>query len=180
MALNSSIYKINVSLSNLNTHYYDDFKLTVAKHPSENESRMMYRLLSFLYCAHEDLEFCKGLSSTDEPELWQKGHSGEIIQWIELGLPTSKRIRQALGKSQNVKVFTYHSTKSKEWAQEVKSDLRNNKKLEAFQFEVVENGPIDKFVSKKMNLSCLLEDKMMYLGNDHERIGIQVLALSPE
>lgn len=174
MALSSTIYKVDINLSNFNTHYYQDFNLTIAKHPSENEARMLFRLLAFLYCSHEDLEFTKGLSTTDEPELWQKGLSGEILHWIELGQPDEKRVRQACGKSQKVTIFTYHQTKGPEWSSKMKSKLIGNSKVEIFHFDVIENGPIDKFVNKSMRLSCTIEDNYMYLGNDDERIGIKV------
>tara|TARA_R110002072_G_scaffold534_6_gene4006 strand:- start:179115 stop:179657 length:543 start_codon:yes stop_codon:yes gene_type:complete len=179
MALGSTIYKVDINLSNFNTHYYQDFNLTMAKHPSEDEARMMYRLLAFLYCAHEDLKFTRGLSTTEEPELWQKDYTGQIIQWIDMGLPDLKRIRQACGKSQSVKVFTYHQNKAQEWYQKNKSDFEKNKKLEVYHFNVNENGPIDKFVKKSMVLSCIIEESHMYLSNDNERIGIEILSELP-
>jgi uncharacterized protein YaeQ len=175
MALSSSIYRVDISLSNFNTHYYHDFNLTIAKHPSENEGRMMFRLLAFMYSAHEDLEFSKGISNADEPELWQKDLSGEIIQWIELGLPEVKRVRQALGKAHSVKIFTYHPKKADEWYQKNKKDLLGNTKLEIYNFEVVENGPIEKITAKSMKLSCIIEDNHMYLADEDQRIGISVI-----
>jgi uncharacterized protein YaeQ len=174
MALGASIFKVNLSTSNFNTHYYQDLNLTLAKHPSENEARMMYRLLAFVFCAHENLEFTKGLSNVEEPELWQKSLTGEILHWIELGLPDEKRIRQAAGKSGKVSIFTYHQKKALEWLPKIKEKFSSNKKVNTYHFEVVENGPIDKFVTKNMNLSCTIEDGLMYLGNDDERIGVQV------
>ncbi|OUR99571.1 hypothetical protein A9Q84_00695 [Halobacteriovorax marinus] len=174
MALGATIFKVNLNISNFNTHYYQDDNLTLAMHPSENEARMMYRLLAYIYCAHEDLEFSKGLSNTEEPELWQKALTGDIIHWIELGLPDEKRIRQAAGKSQKVSIFTYHQKKAQDWLPKIKAKFDNNEKVNIFHLEVVENGPIDKFVTKSMNLSCTIEDNLMYLGNDDERIGIEV------
>ena len=180
MAIGATIYKIQVNLSNFNTHYYQDLNLTMAKHPSENEARMMFRLLTYLYNAHEDLEFSKGLSTTEEPELWQKNYTGEIVQWIELGLPDGKRIRQACGKSKLVKIFTYHPNKAAEWFEKIKKEIVENKKLKIFHFQVFsdgpEGGPIDKFVTKNMKLSCIIEDQLMYLGNDEQRIGVKVIA----
>jgi uncharacterized protein YaeQ len=175
MAIGASIYKVNVNLSNLNTHYYEDFDLTLAKHPSENESRMMFRLVAFLFCAHKDLEFTRGLSSTDEPELWQRDYTGDIIQWIELGLPDSKRLKQACGKSKNVKVFTYHQNKSEEWYKKIKDDFISNNKLDIYHLNIVENGPLEKITQKSMKLSCLIEEQLMYLGDDNQRVGIEFL-----
>ena len=174
MALGSTIFKVDINLSNLNTHYYDDFNLTIAKHPSEPESRMMFRLLAFLYCAHKNLEFTRGLNSSEQPELWQKDSTGEIIQWIDLGLPENKRIRQACGKSHSVKIFTYHQNKAHEWYKKNRSDFQANEKLEIYHFNVSENGPIDKFVKKSMKLSCIIEEELMYLSDDHQRIGIEI------
>jgi uncharacterized protein YaeQ len=174
MALGATIYKVDISLSNLNTHYYQDFNLTIAKHPSENESRMMYRLLAFLYCAHEDLTFCKGISNNEEPDLWQKDYSGEIIQWIDLGLPDIKRVRQASGKSKSVSIFTYHQSKVPEWYQKNTLDFSKINKIDFFHLLVIKKGPIDIFITKSMKLSCLIEEQLMYLSDDNERIEIEV------
>lgn len=97
MAIGASIYKVDLNFSDFNTHNYQDFNLTMAKHPSENEARLMNRLVAFCSCAHEDLEFTKGLSTQEEPELWQKDLTGDILHWIELGQPDEKRINRQLG-----------------------------------------------------------------------------------
>lgn len=175
MALSSSIYKVDVSLSNLDTHQYEDFNLTIARHPSETEARMMYRLLAYLYCAHENLEFTKGLGEVDEPTLWQKNDMGEIVLWIDLGMPDLKRIRQSIGKSHFVKIFTYQVDRAFEWYEKLKGSLSQNDKLDVFHFEIDSNGPIDKIVQKSMKLSCIIEDGKIQFSDDHERIGINVI-----
>lgn len=175
MALSSSIYKVDISLSNLDTHYYQDLNLTIAKHPSETESRMIYRLLAFLYCAHEDLVFTKGLGDIDEPTIWRKNDIGEIIQWIDMGLPDLKRIRQSLGKSHFVKVFTYQEEKALDWFNKIKGNFLKNNKLEIFHFKINNNGPIDKFVERTMKLSCIIEDGTMQFSNDEQIITVSIL-----
>jgi len=174
MAIGASIYKVNLNLSNFNTHYYHDFNLTMAKHPSENEARMMFRLAAFCYCAHEDLEFTKGLSTQDEPELWQKDLTGDILHWIELGQPDEKRIKQAAGKSRKVSIFTTNPNSALEWESKIKKKVSSDK-VNIYHLDVTDNGPIDRFVEKSMILSCTLEDNLMHLSNDRERIGIQVI-----
>lgn len=178
MAIGATIYKTDVTLSNFNSHYYDDYKLTLAMHPSENESRMMYRLISFLYCAHPDLEFTKGLSTTDEPELWRKNYGGEIEHWIELGEPDEKRIRQACGKSDKVTIFTYNENTYSAYFEKIKGKFIYQDKVEFFHLHVFENGPVDKIVEKSMRLSCTIEENELFLGNDSERIGLKILPLS--
>ena len=105
MAQKSTIYKAELSISDMDRHYYETHKLTVAKHPSETDERLMVRLLAFALSAREQLEFSKGLSSDDEPDVWEKSLSGEIELWITLGLPSEKIVRQSCGKAREVVVY---------------------------------------------------------------------------
>lgn len=173
MALGSTIYKAEVILSNLNDHYYNDFSLTMAKHPSENEERMMRRLICFLVSAHEDLEFTKGLSSTDEPELWQKSLTGDILHWIELGEPDDKRIRQASGKSRKVTIFTFSENTSEQWFFKIK-DKVSHEKVNVIHLDNMSEEDLSSLVTKSMKLSCTIEDNSLYLSNDESTIHIRL------
>ena len=88
MAQKATIYKVELSVSDMDRHYYETHKLTVAKHPSETDERLMVRLIAFALNAREQLEFSRGLSTDDEPDLWEKSLSGEIDLWVTLGLPS--------------------------------------------------------------------------------------------
>ena len=72
MALKATIFKADVQIADMDRHYYQDHALTIARHPSETDERMMMRVLAFVIHAHEALIFGKGLSTDDEPDLWQK------------------------------------------------------------------------------------------------------------
>lgn len=174
MAIGASIYKVDVNLSNLNDHIYEDYSLTMAKHPSENEQRLMYRLISFLYCSTPKLEFTKGISTQDEPELWEKDYSGDINTWVELGLPELKRVKQACGKSKRVIVFTYHLNKSKEWFSKNERDFSTLKKLEVYHIGVDDIDELLRLVSRNMNLSCMIEEDIMYLSDDERRVSVTI------
>ena len=173
MAIGATIFKVNLNLSNLNSHYYDDFNLTIAKHPSENDERMMYRIIAFLFCAHQDLELTKGLSSTEEPDLWQRDITGRIIHWIELGLPDERRIKQACGKSDNVTIFTYHENKTQEWITKISASFKNNHKVKIYHINTLEGPQIESLIKKSMRLSALIEENILYLSDDDDRIGIE-------
>jgi uncharacterized protein YaeQ len=174
MAISATIHKVNLNLSNLNTHYYQDFDLVVARHPSENESRMMFRLLAFLYCAHEELEFTKGISTQEEPDIWHKDYCGEVLHWIELGLPDEKRIRQACGRSHKVSIFTYHHNKAQEWFAKIKDKFINNNKVHIHHFKVLGEIALEALTNKNMSLSCIIEDNQIHISNDDLRITIEV------
>src|SRR6478609_7781043 len=107
MALNATIIKAELHVADMDRHYYQQHNLTLAQHPSETDERLMVRLLVFALYASEFLTFTKGLSSEDEPDLWQKSLTGDIELWIELGLPSDKRIRKACGRAQQVIIYSY-------------------------------------------------------------------------
>jgi len=78
MALNATIFKAALQIADMDRNYYQDHALTIARHPSETDERMMVRLLVFALHAHEALSFGKGLSDQDEPDLWQKDLTGAV------------------------------------------------------------------------------------------------------
>ena len=99
MALSATIYKAELNVVDMDRHYYEQHSLTLAQHPSETAERLMLRLLVFALHASETMAFTKGLSTDDEPDLWQKSLSDEIELWVELGLPSEKRLKKACGRS---------------------------------------------------------------------------------
>ena len=107
MAPKSTIYKAELQISDMDRHYYATHALTLAQHPSETDERLMVRLLAFALYADETLEFGRGLSSDDEPDLWRKSLTGEIELWIDLGQPDESRIRKACGRAREVVVINY-------------------------------------------------------------------------
>ena len=177
MAIGASIFKVKLTLSNFNSHYYEDFNLTMAKHPSESESRMLYRLAIFCICAHQDLSFTKGLSTQEEPELWQKDLTGKILHWIELGQPDDKRIRQAIGVSKKVSLFTTHESTYMNWFNKVQ-DKVPHENVDIFFLNAFENGPIEKIIQRSMNLVATIEDDILYLGDDSQRVGLKFLKIN--
>ena len=95
MALSSTIFKADLNISDIDRNYYAEHQLTLARHPSETDERMMVRLLAFALHADERLTFTKGLCVDEDPALWLKNYTGEIDLWIDVGLPDEKRLRKA-------------------------------------------------------------------------------------
>lgn len=93
MASNASIFKATIQIADMDRHYYEDHALTLARHPSETDERMMVRLLAFILHAHEALSFGRRVSTEEEPALWHKDLTGAIVRWIEVGQPEEKTIR---------------------------------------------------------------------------------------
>lgn len=172
MALKATVYKAHLSLSNLNIHHYQDYSLTLAKHPSETDLRFMIRLLAFSMLAHEELQFTKGLSDVDEPDMWKINYDGSIEHWIELGLPDERRIRQICGKSKRVSVFTYHGNQATQWFEAIENKLDRFDHLNIIHFLIDRPDEIEAFTSKGMNLSLTIEDDEIWLSTETDRICI--------
>jgi uncharacterized protein YaeQ len=110
MALKATIYKAELQIADMDRNYYQEHLLTLARHPSETDERMMIRLLAFAIHASDALTFTKGLFDTEEPDLWQKDLTGAIELWIEVGQPDDKRLMKACGRSEHVVVYSYSAT----------------------------------------------------------------------
>lgn len=94
MALKATIYKADLNIADMDNHRYEDYQLTMALHPSETIERLMVRVLAYARFAGEALEFTKDLFETDEPALWEKDLTGQLIQWIEVGLPDEDKVKR--------------------------------------------------------------------------------------
>lgn len=171
MAISSTINKVSLSIANMDSHYYQDHELTVAQHPSENDFRFMVRLIAFMANASEQLCFTKGLSSDDEPELWQKSLTGEIELWIDLGQPDEKRIRKACGRAKQVLIYTYHEGKASVWWQQNQSKFERFKNLTVFHITAV---GVEAMVKRTMQLQCSIQDGDIYLNDDSANISIKL------
>ena len=105
MALTATIFKAALEIADVDRGYYQDHALTIARHPSETDERMMVRVLAYMLHAHEALAFGKGLGSDDEPDLWQKDLTGAVEAWIDVGQPDERRIRKACGQADRVVIY---------------------------------------------------------------------------
>lgn len=173
MALKATIYKAKLSVANLNIHHYHDYHLTLAKHPSETNLRMMYRLIAFSLLCQEELEFTKGLSNDSEPDLWKINYDGSIDHWIELGHLDERRIRQACAKAKKVSIFTYQDNTSLAWFKTIEDQLHRFDHLNVTHLFVKDEQNIEDFVVRGMNFDISIEDDEIWLSNESDRINLE-------
>ena len=173
MALKSTIYKVRLTVSNLNIHHYSDYSLTIAKHPSENDLRMMIRLLAFSLFSHEEVQFTKGLSADTEPDLWKLNYDGSVEHWIELGLPDERHIRQICSKAHKVSIFTYHGNQALQWFDSIESKLHRFDHLNIVHFTVEDGQSLEALAEKGMNLNISIEDNEIWISNETERMCVE-------
>jgi uncharacterized protein YaeQ len=158
MAQKATIYKVELSISDMDRHYYETHKLTVAKHPSETDERLMVRLVAFALNAHEHLEMTKGLSTDDEPDIWQKSLSGELDVWVALGLPSEKVMRQSCGKAGKVIVYPYGGRTGEMWWDKVKNSTTRFDNLQVVSFPEADTAAVAELASRAMKIQINVQD----------------------
>ncbi|MCY7312750.1 MAG: YaeQ family protein [Pseudoxanthomonas sp.] len=161
MALKSTVVKAELQISDMDRHYYATHNLTLAQHPSETDSRLMVRLLAFALYADEYLEFGRGLSQDDEPDLWRKQMTGEIEQWIDLGQPDEARIRKACGRSRQVVVVTYAGRSADIWWEKNANSLQRSKNLTVIDIATEPVAELTALLGRSMRLNVMIQDGEM-------------------
>ena len=169
MAISATINKLSLNIADMDRHYYHSHDLTVAQHPSETDLRFMIRLITFMVNASERLVFTKGLSSDDEPDLWEKTLTGEIDLWIDLGQPDEKRIRKACGRSGQVIIYTYHERKAQVWWKQQQKKLERFSNLKVVHIHA---EGLEAMINRSMELQCNIQDGEMYLSDGNSDITI--------
>ena len=172
MALKSTIFKAELQIADLDRNYFQNHALTVARHPSETDERMMVRVLAFALYADSALVFGKGLSSEDEPDLWRKDLTGAIELWIEVGLPDEKRIRRACGRARQVAVVTYGGRVADMWWQQNKVALQRQDNLTIINLSPEDSRALAALAARGMQLQCTLQDGEAWLIVDGENTRI--------
>ncbi|MCL1628939.1 MULTISPECIES: YaeQ family protein [Roseinatronobacter] len=175
MAQNATIYKIELSVSDMDRQYYETHKLTVAKHPSETDERLMVRIVTFALNAHEHLEMTKGLSTDSEPDIWQKSLSGEIDVWVALGLPSEKVLRQSCNKAAKVIVYPYGGRVAEVWWDKTKSATSRFDNLQIIHFSEADTAALANLASRAMKLQVNIQD-----GDVMVSVGESVAYVTPE
>lgn len=168
MALKATIYRANVSFSDLDRNVYRDHVLAIARHPSETEERLMIRLLAFVLNEpgsndHGTLEFGKDMWEPDEPALSQHDLTGLLVQWIELGQPEERRLMRACGRSRKVTVYSFSTTTPAWWAS-MKDRFSRVNNLTVWHIPAAQSQALGALAARSMELQVTLQDGGLWVG----------------
>ena len=166
MALKSTVYKVRLEVVDLDRNYFANHDLTVACHPSENERRLMIRLVAFALNAHERLTFGKGVSEADEPDLWLRDLDAQIDLWIELGHPDDRTLTKACGRSRRVIVYTY-SANPHLWWDALESRAGRWKNLKIVSFDAEDCADLEPMVDRSIDLQVTVQDGEVWVRDGH-------------
>lgn len=178
MALRSTIFKFALDVADIDRGYYATHALTVARHPSETDERMMVRVLAFALNASETLEFGKGLSSDDEPALWDRDLTGRITHWIEVGLPEERLLRRACGRADRVTLYAYGNERAVAlWWEPFEALLKKQTKLDVFAVAPASAAMLAKMADRTASLQVVIQDGDVWIGNDEDRWQLEMRTL---
>ncbi|MDP1537105.1 MAG: YaeQ family protein [Burkholderiales bacterium] len=177
MALNATIFKVNLTITDMDRGYYATHALVLARHPSETDERMMARLLAFALNAGEALTFGKGLSSEDEPDIWEKDLTGAIQLWIAVGLPDEKAVRRACGRAAQVRIYTY-GRGTERWWQDAQLALARPDNLTVIELPQAATQAMTALAQRNMQLQCTVQDGTVWLTDGARTVEIAPVVLN--
>jgi len=183
MALKSTIYKAQLQIADMDRALYADHALTLARHPSETEERLMVRLLAFALQVPADtrdgaLQFARGLSDTDEPDLWQHALDGSLRHWIEVGQPDERRLARACGRADRVTVYAY-GPQAAAWWGAIGSRTAQHPRLFVWQLPATQSQALAALAARAMQVQVNVQDGQVWLQQGDQGVEVTPVPLSP-
>jgi uncharacterized protein YaeQ len=172
MALRSTVYRCELSLSDVDRGVYGTFPLTLARHPSETEARLMVRLIAFVLFADPQLTFGRGLSAEGEPDLWLRDATGAIELWIDVGLPGEREVRKACGRARQVVVLAYGGRKAQQWWSACAGALARLDNLRVLALGDAATEALQSLAARSMTLTATVHEGHAWLGTESATIEI--------
>jgi len=174
MALKSTMFKADVSIADIDRGYYQDHVLRIAQHPSETNERMMVRLLAFALHADDALEFGRGISTDDEPDLWRRDLTGAIKAWIDVGLPDEREVRKACGRADQVHILAYGGRAVDLWWQAAREKLERQDRLSVSEVPLEASRALAELADRTMRLQVTIQEGHVLVGNGATTVGVDL------
>ena len=176
MALKSTVYKAALQIADMDRGLYADHSLTLALHPSETEERLMVRLLAFALQVPADdgrgaLVSARGLSDSDEPDLWQHDLTGQLVHWIEVGQPDERRIGKACARAAQVTLYAYGSAAAV-WWRGLENKLGRWRNLQVWQLPAEQSQALATLCNRSMQLQVTVQDGLVWVADGSHNIEI--------
>jgi uncharacterized protein YaeQ len=183
MALKATIHKAQLQIADMDRGVYADHVLTIARHPSEADERMMMRVLAFALNVRGDdqsgqLEFAKDLWDVDEAALWHKDYTEAIVHWIDVGQPDDKRLLRAAGRAQQVSVYSYASS-TPVWWKGLQNKITRAENIAVWQIDAEPSQALARLAERTMQLQITVQDGTVWLSTGSQSVEITPRRLNP-
>jgi uncharacterized protein YaeQ len=179
MALRSTIHKAQLAVADLDRGHYADHALTLARHPSETEERLMVRLLAYALHADPALAFGRGLSSEGEPDLALRDDTGRLRLWIEVGLPDEKWVRKAASQADRVVLIAYGGARAELWWRANAGPLARHDGLSVLLLDEPGTRALAALAARTMNLSVTIQEGQALVSDGTRGAEVAVTVLKP-
>ena len=185
MALKSTIFKANVQVADIDHAYYADHALTLARHPSETDERMMIRLAALALNARMlqtvcngdgTLAFGDGMSNPDDPDVFLRDFTGQTKLWIEVGQPEDKPLAKACGKADEVHVYCFHHA-AEIWWRGIENKVARLQNLSVFRVAATASQELATLAQRSMQLQATIQEGSLTLGDGKQSIEVAMLRL---
>jgi uncharacterized protein YaeQ len=181
MALKATISKARVELADMDRQVYGEYSLTLARHPSETDERMMIRLLAFALNVPEnndrgDLELARDMWEPDEPGLWQRDFTGQLVHWIEVGTPDEKRLSRVCARSERVSVYAFQSSAAVWWAG-ISPRLSRLQNLTVWRIPEAQSAELAALAQRTMELHVSIQDGTLWVTEGQRSVQIDLACL---
>lgn len=181
MATKSTIFKASVQIADIDHGYYADHALTLARHPSETDERMMVRLCALALQAHKlqtvcggdgTLAFGAGLSDPDEPDAWLRDYTGQTRLWIEVGQPEDKPLLKACGKADEVVLYSFGHA-AEVWWRGIENKLTRPQNLSVWRIPSTTALSLTALAQRHMQLQATVQEGALMLGDGQHNVDIE-------
>ena len=179
MAIKATIHKANLQIADMDRNVYVDHAVTIARHPSETDERMMVRMLAFALHADDALAFGRGLASEDEADLTQRDLTGAIQLWIDVGLPDEKSLRKASGRAERVVVYAYGGRAVDLWWTKNRDTLERLSNFAGWQVPPEASQALARMAQRTMQLQCTVQDGHLWFSDAQQTVAITLVPLTP-
>jgi len=177
VALKSTIFKAELSIADMDRGYYGTHNLTIARHPSETDERMMLRLLAFALHASETLEFGRGISDEEDPSIWQRTLTDDIELWIDLGVQDEKRIKRAAQRADQAWIYAYGGSAVDIWFGKNASEINRFDNLHVVTLDPATLTALAGLAERTMQLQCTIQDGEIWMSTDKDNIQVALRTL---
>ena len=183
MALKATIFKAALQIADIDRGIYVDQDVRLARHPSETDERMMLRLLALALHRPQQtdrgtLDFAKGLWDQDEPDLWLRDLTGQIVHWIEVGQPDERRLLKASGRAAHVTVLAFSAATPIWWAG-ISGKISRARNISVWQIAAVQSQALAQLAQRNMQLQVSVQDGAVWVSDGERSIEIDPLRLNP-
>ena len=181
MALKSTIFKVNLQIADIDNSYYADHALTLARHPSETDERMMLRLVALAFQAHKlntvcggdgTLAFGAGLSDPDEPDVSLTDFTGRMRLWMEVGQPEDKPLLKACGKADEVVLYCFSSS-ADIWWRGMENKLSRPQNLHILRIPAASSQALIPLAQRSMQLQATIQEGVLMLGDNTRTVDVE-------